>query len=147
VLADALASVNADLQRRQQRLTVSGLELDIPLRGDAERLTQVLTNLLSNSVRYTHEGGEISVAASINASGDTLSVAIRDNGKGIAAVDLPHVCNLFAQSSTPTPGERGGLGIGLAVVKRIVELHGGTVHIDSAGVGMGTTATVRLPLR
>ncbi|HKR46595.1 MAG TPA: ATP-binding protein [Paraburkholderia sp.] len=70
----------------------------------------------------------------------------RDNGKGTAVIDLPHVCNLFAQSSTTAPAKRSGLGIGLAVIKRIVELHGGTFHITSTGVGMGTTATVRLPL-
>ncbi|MFP3557248.1 response regulator [Paraburkholderia sp. SIMBA_049] len=145
VAADAVASVQDGLSKRRQRLTVVGLDKDITLSADYARVTQVLTNLLSNSVRYTPERGHIALAARRASDGQTVSITVRDNGEGVCSEDLPSVCDLFVQSSATQRERDGGLGVGLAVAKRIVELHQGTLDVFSAGAGRGTTVTVRLP--
>ncbi len=147
IAADAVASVQEGLVKRQHRLTVAGLDKDITLQGDYVRLSQVIANLLSNSVRYTPAGGHILLSAVCENDGRTVTLAVRDNGRGIPTEDLSSVCNLFTQSRASAKEASGGLGIGLAVVKRIVELHHGALDIASAGAGKGTTVTVRLPIR
>jgi PAS domain S-box-containing protein len=111
--------------------------------GDAGRLQQVLTNLLSNAIKFTPHDGL--VAVTVRRDGDRVSVAVRDNGAGIAPEFLPHVFERFTQADTSSTRRAGGLGIGLALVRNIVDLHGGTVRAESAGPGRGATFTVVLP--
>jgi signal transduction histidine kinase len=113
--------------------------------ADPERLQQVVWNLLTNAIKFTPRGGRIEVEAERDAP--SLVLRVRDSGKGIARDFLPHVFERFRQAdSGPTRGH-GGLGIGLAVVRQLVELHGGSVSADSAGPGHGAVFTVRLPLQ
>jgi signal transduction histidine kinase len=119
------------------------LEIDLaPTRvpGDAIRLRQVLDNLLSNAVKFTGAGGQVKLTLTRN-EGEAVLI-VHDSGEGISADFLPHVFERRAQASN---GRFGGLGLGLAIVKHIVALHRGSVMAESAGEGMGTTFTVRLP--
>ena len=111
--------------------------------GDAGRLQQVLTNLLSNAIKFTPQGGAVEV--SLEPLGDRVRLAVRDNGVGITPEFLPHVFERFTQADTTSTRRAGGLGIGLALVRNIVELHGGEVRAESAGPGRGATFTVDLP--
>jgi CheY-like chemotaxis protein len=119
-------------------------EEDVWIDGDETRIEQVINNLISNAIKYTPEGGEVVVRLAHADGRAALSVA--DTGIGIPQQLLPHVFDLFVQG--PTQGlerARGGLGIGLTVVKRLVELHDGTVEVSSEGAGRGSTFTVCLP--
>ncbi len=111
--------------------------------GDAGRLQQVLTNLLSNAIKFTPQGGTVEV--SLAQAGDRVRLAVRDDGAGIAPEFLPHVFERFTQADTSSTRRAGGLGIGLALVRNIVELHGGAVRAESAGKDRGATFTVELP--
>ena len=115
-----------------------------PVSGDAQRLLQVFRNLLVNALKFTPDGGRVAVEAV--ADGADLVVRISDNGAGIAAEFLPHVFERFRQADGSTTRSQGGLGLGLAIVRRLVELHGGTVAAFSDGLGKGATFEVRLPL-
>jgi PAS domain S-box-containing protein len=124
------------------------LQLHIPdeplwVYGDAARLSQVVTNLLDNSAKYTPRGGQLAVT--VSCQGDHATVSVRDNGVGIPAADLPTVFEMFHQVKR---GENapGGLGIGLALVKRLVEMHGGSIEAHSAGAGQGAEFVVQLPV-
>jgi signal transduction histidine kinase len=110
--------------------------------GDANRLVQVVVNLLNNAAKYTPRGGRI--ALSIERRGTAVAIAIRDNGIGIEAGLLPHVFDLFTQAERTPDRAQGGLGIGLALVRNIVALHGGTVTAHSDGQGTGSVFTVIL---
>ena len=112
--------------------------------GDADRLQQVVWNLLTNAIKFTPEGGRIEVH--VGAAGAHVEVAVRDTGDGIGRDFLPYVFDRFRQGDQSTTRAHGGLGLGLAIVRHLVELHGGTVHADSDGEGAGATFTVRLPL-
>ncbi len=114
------------------------------LHGDAPRLQQVVLNLLSNAVKFTPAGGAVTVR--VERRGDHGVVEIRDTGRGIAPDFLPHIFERFRQADGSSTRSQGGLGIGLAIVRHIVELHGGTIRADSAGVDAGATFTVSLPL-
>jgi PAS domain S-box-containing protein len=125
------------------------LMLSLPARpiivdGDAHRLAQVIANLLENAAKYTEKPGQIWL--SVERQGDEAVIHVRDPGIGIAVEVLPHVFSLFVQADNSLARTRGGLGIGLNVVKRIVELHGGHVAVQSAGLGKGSEFTVRLPV-
>ena len=125
------------------------LEVDLPpdtlpVEGDAVRLSQVLGNLLSNAAKYTPQGGRITVSA--RREGMQAVIAVSDTGIGIAAEALPDVFEMFTQVSRSIDRARGGLGIGLALVRHLVQLHGGSVSAASAGINQGSTFTVRLPL-
>ena len=111
--------------------------------GDAARLQQVFVNVLNNAVKYTPDGGYIAFTAQ-HQDGEII-VRITDSGVGMSADLLPHVCDLFRQAETTLDRAEGGLGIGLSVVKSLVEMHLGSVTVESAGEGRGTTVTVRLP--
>jgi PAS domain S-box-containing protein len=111
--------------------------------ADPTRLEQIITNLLANAVKYTPAGGEISLEAGIEGAGAVLRV--RDRGAGIRAEILPRIFDLFVQGDRSLERTGGGLGIGLTLVRRLVELHGGTVEAASPGPGRGSTFTVRLP--
>jgi PAS domain S-box-containing protein len=114
-----------------------------PISGDANRLQQVVWNLLSNAAKFTPPGGTITVR--LVAEETTMLVAVSDTGQGIAPDFLPYVFDRFRQADGTTNRTHGGLGLGLAIVRHLVELHGGSVHAASAGEGQGATFSVRLP--
>jgi signal transduction histidine kinase/CheY-like chemotaxis protein len=111
--------------------------------GDPERLQQIVWNLLSNAVKFTPSGGRVTLTATRNDS--TVEIVVRDTGIGIAAEFLPHVFERFRQQDGGTTRRYGGLGLGLAIVRNLVELHGGSVTVHSDGEGQGSLFTVRLP--
>jgi PAS domain S-box-containing protein len=122
-----------------------------PILGDANRLQQVVWNLLSNSVKFTPNGGrvEVRLEASTQAephSSSYVKISVSDTGKGIAPDFLPYVFDRFRQADSTTTRSQGGLGLGLAIVRHLVELHGGTVYATSPGEGQGATFSVQLPL-
>ena len=132
------------IESRRHTLTVRVSTEPAYVLGDPVRLVQVIANLLNNAAKYTPQGGEIVLA--LNVEGSLARLSISDNGLGINADFLPHVFELFTQGSRTPDRSQGGLGLGLALVKSIVELHGGHVQADSKGVGHGSTFTVLLPL-
>jgi signal transduction histidine kinase len=111
--------------------------------GDPARLAQVVGNLLTNAAKYTPDGGTIRLTA--EREGGQAVIRVRDSGMGIAADLLPHVFGLFTQGQHPPGRSEGGLGIGLAVVKSLVEMHGGRVEARSDGPGHGSDFAVYLP--
>ncbi|HEV7906263.1 MAG TPA: ATP-binding protein [Pyrinomonadaceae bacterium] len=112
--------------------------------GDPDRLQQVVWNLLSNAVKFTPEGGRVEV--SLKRAGAQAELVVADNGAGINQDFLPHVFEHFRQADSTSTRKHGGLGLGLAIVRRLIELHGGTVEAESAGEGHGATFRIRLPL-
>jgi signal transduction histidine kinase/ActR/RegA family two-component response regulator len=122
----------------------SDLEALEPVSGDAGRLQQVIWNLLANAIKFTAEGGRVAVF--VERSNDDMEVRVVDTGQGISPDFLPHVFERFRQASGATTRRHTGLGLGLAIVRQLVELHGGSVHAASGGVGHGATFTVRLPI-
>jgi PAS domain S-box-containing protein len=115
-----------------------------PVSGDPNRLQQVFWNLLTNAVKFTPRGGRVQVL--LERVNSHLEVTVIDTGEGISPEFLPHVFDRFRQADGGTARRHGGLGLGLSIVKQLVELHGGTVRVKSAGVGSGATFTVSLPL-
>jgi signal transduction histidine kinase len=113
--------------------------------GDANRLQQVMWNLLSNAVKFTPAGGTVRV--SLERSGAQVAIQVRDSGIGIEPDFLPFVFDRFRQADASITRRHGGLGLGLSIARQLVELQGGTIEVDSPGVGQGATFTVRLPLR
>ena len=144
VISRAVESTRSLMESRRHELIVS--EPDAPLRieADATRLEQILVNLLSNAAKYTDPGGRIHLIAKQENGGVCLMV--RDNGIGISAEMLSRVFEMFTQVDQSLERTQGGLGIGLALVRSLVEMHGGTVQVTSAGVGQGSEFIVRLPL-
>ncbi|WBS05270.1 PAS domain-containing protein [Pseudoduganella sp. SL102] len=143
VLASAIEQVRPLVDARGHALAVDA-DSALPLvKGDRVRLVQIVTNLLNNAAKYTPPGGSIGV--SVAAAAGSVTIAVRDNGVGIAAHVLPHVFELFTQAERTPDRSQGGLGIGLALVQSLVQLHGGTVAASSAGLGQGSTFTVTLP--
>ena len=134
------------LEARGHQLITHGLsQPSLPmLRGDSTRLTQVIGNLVNNATKYTEAGGRITV--SLEQQGSWLVIRVADNGLGMSPQILPRVFNLFLQAERSLDRSLGGLGIGLSVVKRLTELHGGTVEAHSAGERLGSEFVVRLPV-
>jgi CheY-like chemotaxis protein/nitrogen-specific signal transduction histidine kinase len=130
---------------RQKGMVIEYREPTIPLlvEADAERLGQVFTNLLSNAIKFTPADGHVTVA--LTADRDRAVVRVRDTGAGIAAEFLPHVFEMFRQEEQGARRRHGGLGIGLALARRLTELHGGSIRAASPGLGQGTEMTVSLP--
>ena len=123
----------------------ASFEPDSPLvQGDSTRLQQVIWNLLSNAVKFTPAGGQVSIR--LECLDSCAQITISDTGQGIEPDFLPYVFEYFRQANATTTRKFGGLGLGLAIVRHLVELHGGTVAVESLGVGSGATFTVRLPL-
>jgi PAS domain S-box-containing protein len=116
------------------------------LDADATRIGQIVSNLLNNAAKYTPEGGRIGLTAELVGGGREVVIRVRDTGTGIAPEMLPRVWGLFTQADRTLGRAQGGLGIGLTLVKRLVELHGGTVAAHSAGLGQGSEFVVRLPV-
>jgi PAS domain S-box-containing protein len=142
VLAQVAASYSAALQGRRQELKVTVPEQPIVIQADPERLEQVLSNLLSNSSKYTPEGGWIAMSATIEA--DMAVIRVEDNGIGISGEMLPHIFELFTREQ-PRHGPKG-LGVGLNVAKQLVDAHGGLIEARSPGAGEGSIFTIRLPM-
>jgi signal transduction histidine kinase/ActR/RegA family two-component response regulator/PAS domain-containing protein len=113
--------------------------------GDPVRLEQIVTNLVENAIKYTAEGGEIEIA--VHRAGEDAQLRVRDNGQGIEPDLLPRIFDLFVQGKQSLDRPRGGLGIGLTLVRRLSEMHGGSVEAESAGVGRGSEFRVRIPAK
>ena len=139
---NAVESVRPLLDARNHRLTVSLPEEPIFVEADPTRLEQILVNLLNNAAKYTKHGGQISLSAGLE--GAQAVIRVRDNGVGIPRELLPKIFNLFAQAETTLDRSQGGLGIGLTLVKKLVELHGGSVAAHSEGQDRGSEFIVRL---
>jgi signal transduction histidine kinase len=114
-----------------------------PVRADPHRLQQVIWNLLNNAIKFTPEGGRVSISV----AGDVSNVCVRvvDTGQGIAPEFLPHVFDRFRQAESASTRRHGGLGLGLSIAHQLIELHGGSIAVESLGVGLGAAFTVRLP--
>jgi signal transduction histidine kinase len=139
----AVETVRPQLDARRQVLIVQEGPEPLVVRGDAQRLTQVVVNLLNNASKYTDEGGRISVT--LRTTADNVEIAVRDTGIGIPADMQTAIFDLFTQVDQHRDRSGGGLGIGLALVQRLVLLHGGTVVVRSDGPGTGSEFIVRLP--
>lgn len=144
VIQQAVETMRPQIDARGHRLTVSLPERPLIVDGDVTRLAQVVSNLLSNAAKYTDEGGRIDIA--LEADGDMAVIRVRDNGRGIDPHVISHVFELFFQADNSLDRAEGGLGIGLSLVKRLVDRHGGRVSAHSAGRGCGSEFVVRLPL-
>ena len=131
------------IDERGHRLSLDLPGVPVTFQGDRSRLEQVLSNLLSNAAKYTDVGGRIWFRARVD--GDQLILSVRDNGEGLAPDLRPRVFDLFVQGPDTRSMARGGLGLGLTLVRRLVELHGGTVEAQSDGPGTGSEFIVRLP--
>jgi signal transduction histidine kinase len=144
------ALVDSALEASQPLLEAAGhaLAVRVPkgivLDADPTRMAQVIANLLNNSAKYTPEGGRITLTA--ERQGDNVLLRVTDTGVGIPAEMLPQVFDMFTQVGRTLDRSQGGLGIGLTLVRRLVEMHGGTVDVESAGAGQGTTFTLCLPV-
>ncbi len=143
VVRNALETARPLVRERRHELTVILPEQPVYLDADLTRLSQVLANLLINAAKYTPEGGRIWL--DVQQGQKHLALRVRDTGMGIAPGLLPHVFELFTQGARTLDRAQGGLGIGLTLVKRIVEMHGGIVEARSAGPGCGSEFLVRLP--
>ena len=143
IVTDAAEQVTPQLRARRHQLQLQITPDETLVMGDRKRLVQVLANLLGNAAKYTPEGGLIIVRTSVHA--DHVNVAVRDNGIGMAPELKARAFDLFAQAERTSDRSLGGLGLGLALVKSLVELHRGTVTCDSAGLGLGSQFTICLP--
>jgi PAS domain S-box-containing protein len=143
VLAQAVEAARPSAEGRGQ-----ALEMDVPedagwVDGDPARLAQAVGNLLDNAIKYTEDGGRIWLRARVEA--DEVVIAVEDTGAGIHPELLPHVFDLFIQADRSLERKQGGLGLGLTLVRRLVEMHGGRVEAASPGPGLGSAFTIRLP--
>jgi PAS domain S-box-containing protein len=143
ILIDAVEQVRPLIEARRHRLTIHTPPEAAFVRGDIKRLVQVVANLLNNAAKYTPEGGEIVLALEVD--GSQVKLAVSDNGMGIAPALQPTVFDLFTQADRASDRSQGGLGIGLALVKSLVALHGGHITVHSEGAQRGSRFVVCLP--
>jgi PAS domain S-box-containing protein len=148
VINSAVEASQPMIEQNQQELTVKMPPEAILVDGDAVRLSQIFSNLLNNASKYSKVpgGGGGKIRLSVERDGNTAAVTIRDNGIGIAASMLAKVFDMFTQVGRESAHSEGGLGIGLALAKRLVEMHGGSIEAQSEGLGKGSEFTVRLPI-
>ena len=144
LVARGMASLDEEIRARKLILAVELDDQPVPVDVDVVRIEQVLVNLVTNAIKYTPAGGRIRVAVERDGAGAVLTVG--DSGAGVSADMLDHIFDLFAQVDATLARSRGGLGIGLTLVRSIVGLHGGSVEAHSPGLGLGTTFVARLPL-
>lgn len=144
VIRDAVEAVQTTAEEKGVLVSVSLDVLSRSVYGDHSRLRQVLWNILTNAVKFTPRGGEVSV--SLTEDADWAKIAVQDNGEGIDPDFLPGIFQRFTQGEIMLSKRKGGLGIGLTISKHIMELHGGTIEAASEGKGHGSTFTIRLPL-
>ncbi len=144
IIAQGIETADSLIQVKRHQVAEIWKSRPIFVSGDKARLVQCLSNLICNAAKFTAPGGQIRVLA--RTEGNRAIIEVADNGPGISAELLPRVFDLFVQGSRTLDRAEGGLGIGLAMVKRLVEMHGGEVRAHSEGVGLGSTFEVRLPL-
>ncbi len=144
VVGAAIDSIRAAAEAKGIHVGTECESPDATVVGDGSRLQQVVWNLLSNSIKFTPRGGHVGVAVTREES--CVSVTVSDDGAGIRPEFLPHVFERFRQADASTTRQHGGLGLGLSIVKQLVELHGGEIRVDSPGEGRGTICTFTLPL-
>jgi signal transduction histidine kinase/integral membrane sensor domain MASE1 len=145
-VAAALDGVRPAADAKSVQLTSRITATTTSIEGDAKRIQQVVWNLLVNAVKFSGAGGAVSIEVRDGAPG-SIQIVVQDAGAGIDGEFLPHVFERFRQADTSTHREHGGLGLGLAIVRHLIELHGGTVRADSAGIGRGSTFTIEVPVR
>lgn len=143
VIGRAVDAVRPLMDGRSHELTIAPSPGPMAVDGDPMRLEQVLVNLLANAAKYTDEGGRVQLKA--ERDGQDLVITVRDTGQGILPEMLPRVFEMFSQAERTLDRSQGGLGLGLAIVERLVALHGGSVSAASDGLGRGSEFTVRLP--
>jgi signal transduction histidine kinase len=143
VISAAVGATQAAADARGIQITLTLDPAARRLSGDARRLQQVLWNLLSNAIKFTPPGGQVAVR--LQRAGVDVEISVSDTGEGIALDVLPFIFDHFRQADSTSTRRHGGLGLGLAIVRHLVELHGGSVRAESAGAGQGATFTVRLP--
>ena len=143
IVAAAVEQVRPLIDARRHALTLQLSGQPARVIGDRTRLVQVISNILNNAAKYTAPGGRI--VLSVAADADRVTVAVRDNGVGISPEVLPYIFDLFTQAERTPDRSQGGLGIGLALVKSLIALHGGTVHARSDGLGQGSEFSICLP--
>jgi CheY-like chemotaxis protein/two-component sensor histidine kinase len=144
VVRRAIESVRSALEERRHELTVALPDEPVRLEADPTRLEQILWNLLNNAIKYTEPGGSIRIE--VVPEGAKVAIRVRDTGVGIEPAMVPLVFDMFVQAGHSAESAQGGLGIGLSLVKTLVELHGGSVGVRSDGRGRGTEFVVRLPV-
>jgi CheY-like chemotaxis protein len=145
-VARAAVDVVAPGAAAKQIVIDTAFPADLPaVSGDAERLQQVVWNLLSNALKFTPSGGRVSVSISIVPDHAHLRLSVSDNGEGVSPEFIPYVFDRFRQADASASRRHGGLGLGLSLVRQIVELHGGTVRVESRGVKQGSTFSITLP--
>jgi two-component system, sensor histidine kinase len=144
VVAQALESVEPLIRQKRHKVFVASHFATLRVNGDSARLIQCVANVLHNSAKYTDPGGEIRVE--LQEEGEFALIAVSDNGVGIPAELLPRIFDLFVQSPRSLDRSQGGLGIGLSLVRRLIEMHGGRVRAHSDGPGHGAVFELRLPL-
>jgi two-component system CheB/CheR fusion protein len=143
IIEPAIEMVQPFMNERLHKLRLVRPGQPLHVHGDRARLVQCLCNLLNNSAKYTAARGEIVLV--VAEAPDSVTIEVRDSGAGISPELLPHIFDLFIQDSRPLDRSQGGLGIGLSIVKRLVEMHQGTVSAGSEGIGRGCTFSIRLP--
>jgi signal transduction histidine kinase len=144
VVNSAVETVQPLLEQKRQQLQIEAADPDLVVRGDPVRLAQVVGNLLHNAAKYTGEGGHIVLVT--RSRNGRAEIVVQDTGIGIAADSMPRIFELFTQIPSDRSSTTGGLGIGLALVRALVDLHGGEIHATSPGIDQGSEFTVRLPL-
>ena len=144
LVASAIEIVSPLLEERRHRLTMAVPHAGLLLDADADRLSQVIANLLTNAAKYTPPGGLIEITAA--AQDGSVSLTVRDNGAGIDSELQPHIFDLFVQGRQASDRAKGGLGLGLAIARNLVEMHGGTLRARSDGIGKGSEFVLGLPL-
>src|SRR4029077_9630538 len=145
VVERAVETTRQLVEEQAHALRLSMPDEEVAVEGDPTRLEQVVVNLLGNAARYTEPGGRIDLA--VEREGEEVLLRVRDNGIGIPGEMLSRVFDLFAQANRGLDRTQGGLGIGLTVVRRLVELHGGRVEARGEGLGWGAEFVVRVPAR
>jgi signal transduction histidine kinase len=145
LVESAVAGMRPGAEAKAISLTVNTAREVPRVTGDPTRLQQVILNLLTNALKFTPQGGHIHV--DIYSEGGHVVLTVRDTGRGIDPTFLPHVFDMFQQAEPTTSRAYGGLGIGLSIARRLIELHGGTIVAESPGIGRGATFTVLLPSR
>jgi signal transduction histidine kinase/DNA-binding response OmpR family regulator len=144
IVNNAVETSDPLIRSAGHNLTVTLPDTPLWINGDPVRLAQILANVLNNAAKYTDPGGEIRIDA--RRIGGVAEIAIRDNGSGISADALPHLFEMFSRGDRSTRADHTGLGIGLALARRLVEMHGGNISVRSEGLGQGSEFLVRLPL-
>ncbi|MBV8483881.1 MAG: PAS domain S-box protein [Verrucomicrobia bacterium] len=144
IMDEAVQTVLASASAKGVRLQADSSAAELTVSGDPNRLRQVFWNLLSNAIKFTPKGGRVQVI--LKRVNSKIEVRVVDTGEGISAEFLPSIFNRFEQADASTTRRHGGLGLGLSIVKQLVELHGGMVRAESEGIGKGATFVVSLPL-